>query len=96
MQAARNLVRSRPFVRPFFAFLRAPPAPPPAPPPVPPPPPDGHRAFGEAEMRYLATMARAPPYSHARNPGVRVLPDVLSQSETDAALAAVDDVVLPR
>jgi hypothetical protein len=87
--------------RAFFSFARAapPPPPPPAPPPPPPPlapPPDGHRAFGAAESRFLAAMARAPPYAHATNPGVRVLPDFLSPREAAAALAAVDEAVLPR
>jgi hypothetical protein len=85
--------------RTFFSFARppAPPAPPaPLAPPAPPLPPDGHRPFGAAEARYLSAMAGAPPYAHARNPGVRVLPEIITPSEAAAALAVIDGEVLPR
>jgi hypothetical protein len=84
--------------RSFFSFAR-PPAP--APPALPTPPPaplplDGHRAYGPSESRFLAAMAGAPPYAHARNPGVRVLPEIITPREAAAALEAIDGEILPR
>ena len=90
--------------RTFFSFLKSPPAPTPArpsppPPPPPPPPPaplDGHRAFGAHELRFAAAMAAAPPLSHATNPELRVLPEVISPLEAEALVREVDEQLLPR
>jgi hypothetical protein len=88
--------------RSFFSFLKSPavaaaPSPPP-PPPLPAPPPlDGHRAFGANELRFATGMAGAPsPFSHSTNPGLRVLPELVSPLEAEALLREVDAHLLPR
>ena len=90
--------------RSFFNFLKGSPAPaaPAAAPPRPPPPPslpaplDGHRAFGANELRFATGMAAAPPFTHAANPGLRVLPELLSPLEAEALAREVDEQLLPR
>ena len=42
-------------------------------------------------------MAAAPaPFSHASNPGLRVLPEVVSPLEAEALVREVDEHLLPR